>query len=128
MSNRLVRSALPFCVCVSLVTVTRAQSFNVDVGSATGNPVPQSTFSAGGGQQGLWTIAPVTNGVPTVLTDIQGNVTTVTATCSGGTNYANIANLGGASVNDLNLMSDIHDPSGQPRTWTFTKSDELVSQ
>ncbi|MBK7876869.1 MAG: hypothetical protein IPJ77_14180 [Planctomycetes bacterium] len=103
-----------------LATTSTAQNFNLDVGAATGNPVPQPTFGAGAARPGTWSIAPVTVATPVPLTDINGVATTVTSTMSGGTNYASVTNLGGATVDDLNLMSDVQDPGATPQTWTFS--------
>ncbi|MBI5364534.1 MAG: hypothetical protein HZA53_15260 [Planctomycetes bacterium] len=103
-----------------LATPALAQDFNLDVGAATGNPVPLASFGAGAARPGTWGIAPTLVATPAALTDITGTLTAVTSTLSGGGNYANVANLGGATVNDLNLMSDIHDVGALPQTWTFT--------
>ena len=109
------------CVAFALSAPVVAQNFNLDVGAAGGNPVPAATFGAGAARPGTWGIAPTVVGAPQALTNIQGVLTTVTSTMSAGGNFASVGNLAGATVDDLNLMSDIMDLGAlASMTWTFS--------
>ena len=113
------RTLLTLSFLVSITATASAQNFNLDIGAATGNPVPATTFGAGAARPGAWSIAPVVVATPAALADINGASTAVTVVMSGGTNYSSITNLTGATVDDLNLMTDIQDPGVTPATWTF---------
>jgi hypothetical protein len=115
--SSLTRLLTPACALV-LAAGAHAQKFNLDVGNATGNPVPAASFGGAAGQTGTWSIAPIVVGVASPIADVTGAATGATITMSGGSFYSNLANLPSASVDVLNLMSDIQDPETGAKTWT----------
>jgi hypothetical protein len=113
---KLVPFVRPLLACAVLGATAFAQEFNLDIGIA---PVPAASYGAGAARPGTWSLLNPAITTAQAMTDISGGATGVTAQCSGGTLYTNTINLPGAAVDDLNLMSDIHDPGTLSRTWTF---------
>ena len=96
-------------------TSSRAQSFNIDIG--TPNTVPGDGYGAASGQIGHWVNLPA--GLPSVqtpLTDVSGNTTLVTAAYTPA--IALTFDNGATSGNDANLLDDAQRFS-LPNVWTF---------
>lgn len=95
-----------------------AQSFNMDMSSASGTP--SSALGAAAGQPGVWNAVPASSGT-VALVDLAGIATAVSSTCLPSTTvydfyYDNPGTLG----DDGSLMDDGCDPTYMGATWTLS--------
>jgi hypothetical protein len=123
--KKCIRLAALAYIALSTIGACAAQSFNIDLeieagSAAVGAGPPSSSFGAASGSVGFWN--PVNGGGPTIpvnLRDLDGNLTQVQMSASGGTGSYGGFNNSLISGDYRLLMGDFAD-IGLPVTYRFT--------
>jgi hypothetical protein len=117
-ASRFKRTSYRFGVATCLAftfAAANAQSFNVDVDISNGNPLggagaPSSAFGAAANQPGVWNALPAQTISGFGLLDLQGNATSVSASCVGSGGAVGFNNPG--NTGDFNFLLNDADRIG----------------